>query len=972
MSPNPSFVLGSRLQSLASDCSDHTTQYGRFWGEVLQKINLGNQDAVWAAYQHWESRPASFTKGISRAGAEAIVIHAVGAPECKISGSLRPHSSLFHDFTLEEVATLRPEVYAVFMESFDLIQLQTVSADSLERLAGYYESLPLNLNWIMMVQDIPYNWFTGEFGNRLFAALHAHGLLYRLPFTTLSSLLSTERFCSLLKAEYIGFVETLKYPLDLLSAECVAQIQNLDSVALAPEAVRAMNPAAFSKVRGDLHPGTILEMSEQQQVLFNYNEFGFQAMDRAGRINWQDLLSTVDNLRILPRIFEPYDIAYPIPEISLTKEIFSALAEHSPAIAGRLLAVLPVLPDDILSLCDPDVLDSLRAYRCLQPISSGIDVLGVLYHHLNSRQIIENLPSDCCEKLGLEDYVRYKWIRASLSRECRAKLHFKTDPDAIKQAPELADESRMAELLAEEPRYLATENELEDLVMDIVWTPCKAFPHPNVECSQGLLPVLSDHEPLSGEWIDVEVYRYVSKGSTPISKVIMLAGGPGASVLHFETLTNQVLSNTNGSVAVYHYEHRGIGKCGFRSDHIYSRPLHDIISTAPFDMECLTVENAALDVSLFAKAIEHDFPAADTRIGLFGVSYGAALAHHAVQLFPNMFDFAVIAGVPPIPGETGIRSYNGLLLHCQMDEFCKSKIGTVADFEAVIKEVASNRHLNECTEYLHERLNLEEQWTVGTKIQSIGDQLVSEPAEAMTARYLLPTIKATFDCLSVGAYKRAFHNVMDARTSIYTPAPLKRLTGHHGQFETNHTILDVVSLDYRLKDMKFNLTKAQEDCLELFPILGYARAAYGAYSRVGECLAGRRISQIKPAVTGKTTFVVVQNLLDLVTPFGAGRELFAKIEAPHKWFIRMNNLQHRYPNALMGNLIQRVALGESSILDSLQATIDATDVPIPNFWELPDLPEIGGIWDLVSSIEHKVEALILPPSIVKMGSIKVL
>ncbi|PJF18928.1 hypothetical protein PSACC_01249, partial [Paramicrosporidium saccamoebae] len=946
MLPNSNFVSGSRLHSQSRDYSDHSAQYERFWGKVLQRINLGDQDAVWEARQHWKSHPVSFTKGISRTGAETIAAtRSTGAPEYTISGSLRPHSSLFYDLNLEEVAHLKPEAYTVFMQFFNSVQLQTVSSKSLEHLVNYYERSPMDPSQAMPVQDIPYNWLTGKFGNRLFTALHINGLLYKLPATTLKRLLSTERFCSLLKAEYIGFVEAPGYPLKFLAPECVAQIRNLDSVALAPEVVRAMNPAAFSKVKADIHPGTILEMSKLQQILFNYNEFRFQEMDRAGRINWQDLISTVDNFKKLPRVFEPYDIAYPIPRVSLTKEIFAALTKHSPAIAGRLLVVIPILPDDILSLCDPEALHNLRAYKCLQPINSGIDVLGVLDYHLNSRQIIANIPSDYCRHLSLDDYVKYTWIRASLSRGCRAKLHFKTNPHAIKQAPELADENYVAELFPNEQNHFTTEEELAVLATAIAWSPCETFPHPSVECSQGLLSVPLDYESPSGEWINVDVYRYVLESSTPKSKVIMLAGGPGGSLFHYLPTTVQVLLDTNGSVAAYHYEHRGKGTQGFPSDHISTRSLYNIISTAPFDMRYLTVENAALDVSLLAKATECDFPTAGIQIGLYGVSYGAALAHHAVQLFPNMFDYAVIAGVPPIPQETDIYNYNGLLLHCQLDQFCRSKIGTVDNFKAVLNRIASNRHLNQCTGYFYEQLKIEEQWTLSRKIRSIGEQLVLSPTDAMSARLLLPIIKSTFDCRHFGVYKRKFDAAMSLKKqSIYEPIPVTTRTEHGGQFDGNHTLLSIVSLDYRLKDIKFNAIKAQEDHLELFPIINCTSIARNAYSHVGECLAGRRISRIKPAVTGKTFFVVAQNLLDLITPLDAGSDLFAKIEAPHKWLVRMDNLQHCYPDAFMANLIKGAALDGSGISSGLQSEIDAIDLPIPNFWELTDLPEIEGIW----------------------------
>ncbi|PJF18917.1 Alpha/beta hydrolase [Paramicrosporidium saccamoebae] len=951
--PNPSFASGS--QSLYNDYPDNTTQHEEFWGEVLQKVNLGIQSAASEAIIHWSNRPTSFIKEINRTGAENLVSLPYSDFSRGIPASPSRVFSPIQTLTLEEVTNLDPEACTVFAKYLDPTQLQSVSKECTERLIANCEDLSMYKNSALLLDHIPDNWIMEESGDSLFAVLHINGLLSKLSFIKLSSLLSTERFCSLLKAEYMDLLGTPEYPLKFLSPECVAQIQNLDSVALTPAVVHGLSPMAFSKVEKDIHPGTISEMSEQQKLAYDYNESGFQAMDRAGHLYWPYLLSTVDNLRILPRVFEPYDIAYPIPEISLTKEIFAALAEHSPAIAGRLLVVLPILPDDILSLCGPDVLDSLRAYRCFQPINSGIDVLGILDHHPNSRQIIENISSDYCKSLSLENYVKYTWIRASLSSECREKLHFKTDPYAITQAPELADENYVPKLLPNEQNRPLTEEELAPFVADIAWTSCNTSPHPNVKCSQGLLSGISDHDPVNSGLLNVEVYRYTLKGVTPTSKVIMLAGGPGGSVLHLASLTNQVLSDAKGSVAVYHYEHRGIGTNGFQPDHISARSLHGIIFAAPFDMKYLTVENAALDVSLFAKAIERDFPTIGTRIGLLGVSYGAMLAHHVVQLFPNMFDFAVIAGVPPIPEETGVYDYNGLLLHCQLDEFCRSKIGTAADFEAVIKEVASNRHLNQCTEYLHETLEFKEQWTVGAKIRLIGEQLVPKPTEAMSVRLLLPMIKSTFDCLNVDVYKGTLDAVINLTKPTFTSTPVTTMSRHDDRSNGNASILGVVSLDYRLKDMKFDLIKAQEDHFKLFPIVRLTGIARDAYSRVGECLAGRRISQIKPAVTGKTIFVIAQNLLDLVTPFGAGRELFAKIEAPQKWFIRMNNLEHYYPDKAMANLIQGAALGGSSILSNLQSDIDAADVPIPNFWELTDLPGIKGIWDIVSDIEHKAE-----------------
>ncbi|PJF18912.1 Hydrolase alpha/beta hydrolase fold family protein [Paramicrosporidium saccamoebae] len=967
-----SIVFASSLHWQSNNNLYIATQYERFWQETVQRVNLGDQNATGNAIHRWKNRPITFSRGINQNGAETIVSWPRNALNQGVSASSHLAFSLIRDLTLGEVSNLDPEACTVFAKYLDPTQLQSVSTECTARLVANCNNPLVRGNSALSLRGIPYSWFVGELGIHLFTALHDHGLLSNLPAITLSTLFSTERFCSLLRAEHIGSVETPEYPLKSLAPECVAKMQNLDCVPLAPAIVGAMGPAAFSKMGVLVHADTFKRMSAIQYASYGQDVPELPRKQCAGRLEWQDLLANVDYLKGLPRLFEPYDVAYPIPDVSLTKEIFAELADHSPAIAGRLLVVLPVLPDDILSLCGPRALYSLRAYKCLQFIDSGIDVLGDLNHHSNSRQIIENIPSEYCKHLSLEDYLKYKWIRASLSSECREKLPFKTDPEAIKQAPEMADENYKAELFPNEQRHFTTEEELGALVTDIAWVPCSVHnTHADLECSQGLFSVPLDYESPNGEWINVEVYRYIFIGANPTSQVIMLAGGPGGSVFRYKSCTDKILRRTYDSTAVYYYEHRGLGANGFKPDHISARPLHDIISTAPFDMKYLTVENAALDVSLFAKAIKRDIPATSTQVGLFGVSYGAALAHHVVQLFPNMFDFAVLAGVPSIPGETGIDNYNGLLLHCQMDEFCRSKIGTVADFKAVLKEVASNRHLNQCTEYFHETLRLEEQWTVGRRIRSIGEQLISDLTNAMTARLLLPVIKSTFDCQNYSIYKCALHSVMNLRTSAYPPVPLKKPTGHHKKDESNDTILDVVSLDYRLKDMKFDIIGAQEKQLELFSSLTKEDSTYDTYRRAGECLAGRRLSQIKPAVTRKTFFIIFQNLLDLVTPFQAGENLFAKIEAPQKWLIRTDSHQHSYSEVLMAILVQGATFGGNIMFNELQAKVGTTDIGLPGFWDLSSLPAVKGIWDIVSDIKHKTEAPIVPPRIMKVGSIKI-
>ncbi len=216
--------------------------------------------------------------------------------------------------------------------------------------------------------------------------------------------------------------------------------------------------------------------------------------------------------------------------------------------------------------------------------------------------------------------------------------------------------------------------------------------------------------------------------------VIFLSGGPGTlgrtydgamqSLMHsfiaskslFASLTGSSADGTHSdltttSINCYAMDHRGVGRSGAFVPDGQDAPWDDaaalrrVIEGGPFDVGDLTLRNAALDVGLLASYIRKSHAptvgGVPIHVAVYGYSYGAQLAHHAVQLLPHTFNTAFLLAIPevrpvryttavtaaslfstpPAEGATVEKgnaipfvcpSMDGILDSCMMNAFCRS------------------------------------------------------------------------------------------------------------------------------------------------------------------------------------------------------------------------------------------------------------------------------------------------------------
>jgi hypothetical protein len=88
----------------------------------------------------------------------------------------------------------------VFAKYLDQTWLKSASKGCIALLVGNCADSSTCKNSALSLDYVPYSWFIGEFGDRLFTSLHANGFLSKFPVAMLSDLFSKERFCEFLKA----------------------------------------------------------------------------------------------------------------------------------------------------------------------------------------------------------------------------------------------------------------------------------------------------------------------------------------------------------------------------------------------------------------------------------------------------------------------------------------------------------------------------------------------------------------------------------------------------------------------------------------------------------------------------------------------------------------------------------------------------------------------------------------------------
>jgi pimeloyl-ACP methyl ester carboxylesterase len=226
----------------------------------------------------------------------------------------------------------------------------------------------------------------------------------------------------------------------------------------------------------------------------------------------------------------------------------------------------------------------------------------------------------------------------------------------------------------------------------VQWTPCalETAGAPDGECATLRVPL--DAQQPNGETIEYFVKRYRPAGGRGLRALWMLQGGPGASGLVFEGLS-EAIGTRFPDVDFYFPDHRGTG----RSTRIEC-PEQEA-ATSPGGLEitaeewpaCLatararwgdrlrhfSTTNAANDVGLGIQATRRP----DQPVFVLGISYGTYLAHRFLQLYPTLANGVVLDSIAS-PGLSLLRqdedsneAARDFLNACAADTFCRSKLG---------------------------------------------------------------------------------------------------------------------------------------------------------------------------------------------------------------------------------------------------------------------------------------------------------
>lgn len=195
-----------------------------------------------------------------------------------------------------------------------------------------------------------------------------------------------------------------------------------------------------------------------------------------------------------------------------------------------------------------------------------------------------------------------------------------------------------------------------------------------------------------GPTIEYFVKRYRPPQGRGLRALWMLQGGPGASGLVFEGLSEQ-LGTRFPDVDYYFPDHRGTGRssrigCPTQEGASSEAGLYITDAEWPACRAAVQAElgprlaafnttNAANDVGV---AIERTRQP-NQPVFIYGVSYGSSLAIRYLQLYPSQVDGVVLDSIAP-PGislyrqdEDANEAAKSYFAACAADAFCRSKLG---------------------------------------------------------------------------------------------------------------------------------------------------------------------------------------------------------------------------------------------------------------------------------------------------------
>jgi pimeloyl-ACP methyl ester carboxylesterase len=229
--------------------------------------------------------------------------------------------------------------------------------------------------------------------------------------------------------------------------------------------------------------------------------------------------------------------------------------------------------------------------------------------------------------------------------------------------------------------------------MPVTWNPCPlktSGSGPMAECAVLRTPLEASNP--TGPTIEYFVKRYRPPNGRGLRAMWMLQGGPGASGLVFEGLS-EALGTRFPDVDYYFPDHRGTGRSTRLSCPVQERASSEggiYITNAEWPA-CLAAVQAELGPKLAAFSMTNaandvGVAIAATRetnqpVFVYGVSYGTSLAIRYLQLYPSQADGVILDSIAP-PGislyrqdEDANEAAKDYFALCATEPACASKLG---------------------------------------------------------------------------------------------------------------------------------------------------------------------------------------------------------------------------------------------------------------------------------------------------------
>ncbi|PJF18592.1 Proteinase (Secreted protein) [Paramicrosporidium saccamoebae] len=664
-----------------------------------------------------------------------------------------------------------------------------------------------------------------------------------------------------------------------------------------------------------------------------------------------------------------------LPSCDLDEEHLKSLLATVPLLAHALIVRAKTLPVNLYDILGPVITEGITV--CHQK-RAGIHLFATLKNVENAASVIEYIPPEFCASLRKGEYLRYTWLRVAFSEKCRQNLKFTFDY----LTPELLDDpkKRLAGLSQIDAGYVPQpeQKDLERILLEfngpeckdcIKWSKCEKD---NIHyskgriCKRGQLKVPSNYKDPEGGTFELTFYQYTQRGQIPRAHLLFLNGGPGGPGVAYRDNATLISELTNGDVATYLVDHRGLGESGQFTEtkeswEIETSDLKNAIVNKKLDEKDLQLVNAALDVNIIASALSHGDP--DSRLSVYGFSYGALWAHEAAQLAPNLFDSIILGGMPARNGSEEAYTLWGILEHCKLDPFCSSKMGSDIPlaFSAMVERLGK-QFANRCVKEMRRQLEIPS-GTPESIISSISAYLrkfvfvAPLPGATWTnVQILLPFVKATVDCTDFDGYVE--NVILPLKNAVQK---YKQDTGPVRQIEWS--LNESNSFVNQIVNFNISNDSSLKKRSELHPYYNYQLTnPFPASMFCKFCLAGQDEHSQGYLNSAKTATIHMQGLFDARTSYRGGEEFFNRVTVPSKIFQPVNNRGHNLTGPCEAKYILAAVYGQSTL--AAEQCFEESNQSEPIKWEFSETEHpFKNIWSMVK------DAPIALPTVTRKGAV---